>query len=437
MSKQLWETRPFEIWGKAKEMRAKWQKNLHSDDRLLSHGNTGEIDWAIGYFKQLNISEDNPAGAMIQSKSSPFARKSRLATEIRGWGRELCGYVNTCWGAQFLGYDFDEFPFGYRDMSVAFPDTCDQHCKRGQQCMDYSPIPRWGGDWPMYLGPIDPEREQALIDQKVYTTLLTINDIERTFGIKFDDEAFLNNLSVRRRLLKYGIKIMELMSHVPSPIGQKDLYSFYTLGSLTKYDAEETVSFWKELTDEIQWRADNNIAAVANERYRWMEAHPPPWHFLSYYRYMEQYGALCIGSQYTHLMTSNMWNMDEDGKLILDPYPLPPADQPIKTREDGIRYIFTEARGRRFKDDEYYRKEKITDFAKYFKVDGAIMPLWRSGVGCTLTRKEQALRLMDMGVRVLHYEGPQPGDRTDLDEHDFLDKLDIWMESQGLEKITD
>jgi hypothetical protein len=63
------------------------------------------------------------------------------------------------------------------------------------------------------------------------------------------------------------------------------------------------------------------------------------------------------------------------------------------------------------------------------------MPLWRGGVGCTLTRKEQALRMMEEGINVLHYEGSQPGDRTDLDEHHFLDQLDTWMESQGLEKL--
>jgi hypothetical protein len=50
-------------------------------------------------------------------------------------------------------------------------------------------------------------------------------------------------------------------------------------------------------------------------------------------------------------------------------------------------------------------------------------------------RKEQALRLEEMGINVLHYEGTQPGDRTDLDERQFLDRLDVWMESQGLRKL--
>jgi hypothetical protein len=151
---------------------------------------------------------------------------------------------------------------------------------------------------------------------------------------------------------------------------------------------------------------------------------------------MEKYGAVCLGSQYSHIIGGPI-ELGEDGQWKHIQLKKPPEGQPIRTREDAFRYIFTEARGYRFKDDEYCRKWTITDFAKGFHADGAIMPLWRGGVGCTLTRKEQGLRLSDMGVRVLHYEGSQPGDRTDLDEHRFLDALDTWMQSQGLEKLED
>jgi hypothetical protein len=150
---------------------------------------------------------------------------------------------------------------------------------------------------------------------------------------------------------------------------------------------------------------------------------------------MEKYGAVCIGSQYSQ-MAGGPLELKPDGSYA--PQDTPPVpDRPIRTREDLIRASIREARGHRFKDDEYFRTNMITDFAKAFKVDGAIMPLWRCGVGCTLTRKEQGLMLSDIGVRVLHYEGSQPGDRTDLDERNFIDRLDMWMESQGLRKLED
>jgi benzoyl-CoA reductase subunit B len=438
MAKQLWETRPLEIWGKAKELRAQWQKSINEaaarPGAALAHGNTGEFDWSVG-FEDLTIIEDNPVGAMMASKDDAFSRKCRLASEVRGWGRELCGYVQNCWGSQFLGYEMDGGEFPFRDMSIPFPDPCDQHLKRGQQCMDLSPIPRWGNDWPMYLGPLDQKRDVAFIDHLVHNYLKVIADIERVYGQKFDDEKLINNLNVLPELRKQALRITQLMTHVPAPIGQKDLYSFYTLGMLTKVDPSETLDFWKSFADEIQWRVDNNIAAVANERYRWIEAHPSPWHFLKYFRYMEQYGAVCLGSQYSHFIAGPI-ELGGDGKWQHVDLVKPP-DKPVRTREDAFRYVFTEARGYRFKDDEYCRKWTILDFAKAFHADGAIMPLWRGGVGCTLTRKEQGLRLSEIGVRVLHYEGSQPGDRTDMDEPRFLDMLDTWMVSQGLDKLED
>jgi benzoyl-CoA reductase subunit B len=96
---------------------------------------------------------------------------------------------------------------------------------------------------------------------------------------------------------KYNRDISVLMATtIPTPLSVKDLYSVYTIGGLTKIDPQKTVDFWKMVRDEVKWRADNRIAAVGNERFRWIEAHPPSWHFLKYYRYMEQYGAVCLGS---------------------------------------------------------------------------------------------------------------------------------------------
>jgi hypothetical protein len=171
---------------------------------------------------------------MMANKDEAFARKARLASERTGWGRELCGYVNNCWGAQFLGYRDDGSPFPLRDMCVPFPDPCDQHTMRGQQCMDLSPIPRWGADWPMYLGERDPKREEEMIEHRIYCVMKIINDIERIFGTKFDDDRLFEVYKTRGATRQYGYEITLAMTNKPTPISQKDLYSFYTLGGLTK-----------------------------------------------------------------------------------------------------------------------------------------------------------------------------------------------------------
>ncbi len=439
MKGQIWETRPLESWAKAKELRAKFQKAIADEGpTIIGQGQTHPVDWQV-CFRNLRTIEDNPEGAMIQSKNSPFARKSRLASEIRGWGREICGYHGTCWGGQFLGYQMDGSPFPKRHFVIPMNDPCNQHTKRGAQCRDFDNVPMWNGEYCYYLGDWDPDRDIALNDQKTFWYLKMFNDMERIFGQKFDDEKLVEMITTAQQYQQYVSDVSRLMMHVPAPLSVKDLYSFFTLGGLTKLDPEETLAFWRDFRDEVQWRADNNIAAVGNERYRWAEAHPPAWHFLKYYRYMEKYGAVCIGSWYTHGNAGAHWEFKPDGSIDHRDVVRYPADMPVKTREDAIRLMNGPAvrEPTYFKMDEYNRPYSLNEFAKVFKCDGAVLALWRAGVGCTMTRKEQGLRLSEEGFRVLHYEGSQPGDRTDLDEKRFLNQLDMWMESQGLEKLDD
>jgi benzoyl-CoA reductase subunit B len=436
-SGQRWETRPLEFWAKAKELRAAWEADARNEEKVLGQGSTYDIDWAA-CFPAVTIMEDNPAGSTIQSKDSPFARRCRLAAEVRGWGREICGYTNNLWGSMFLGREADGKPFPPRKFVIAMPAECDQHTKRGQQCRDFSPVPGWMADHAMYFGDDDPMRDEPILEHNVWCQYREINDIERIFGQRFDDEKLREMIKVSQAISDYGRDIQVLIgSTKPSPLSIKDLYSVYTIGYLAKVDPEETVNFWKMERDEVNWRADNHIAAVGNERFRWIEAHPPSWHFLKYYRYMEQYGAVCVGSQYVQQNGGGLLEYKEDGSIDHRTLATYPTDMRIDTREDAIRMLVgPDARSpRAWKSDEYIRRDSIVEFAKIMQADGALLPLWRGGVGCTLTRKEQGMRLRnDAGLSVIYYEGSQPGDRTDLDEMKLLDHLDTWMESFGFEK---
>lgn len=433
MKGQKWETRPLDSWNRAKELRAGWQASIESKERVVGQGNNG---WSFA-FPAFTVIEDNPVGSMIANKSNSFARKCRLASETRGWGREVCGYVNNCWGSQFLGYQEDGSPFPERKFTVPMPCVCDQHAMRGVQVRDYAPVPRWMKDHNMYLGDYDPDREVAMLNHKAYCDLRTVNDVERVFGQQFDDDKMRHMLNASSAVSQYRADVAMFMSHIPAPLSVKDIYSFYTMGGLTKIDPDETVRFWKMFRDEVEWRVQNNIAAVGNEQFRWMEAHPPPWHFLKYYRYMEQkYGAVCIGSQYSNELGARLIKKPDltIGKREGLAYP---PDLPLETREDIFRrFTGLDARGpHTMKQDEYIRPLSILEFAEVYQADGALFGTWRCGVGCTLTRKEQAMMLREAGYSVMLYEGSQPGDRTDMDEMRMLDMLDNWMESIGIRPI--
>ena len=103
-----------------------------------------------------------------------------------------------------------------------------------------------------------------MIENRVGCILDQIEDIERITGQKFDDENLIKVLKERWTYARTPKIVCALIQHIPAPSGQKELYSFYTLGGLTKTDPAETVELWKMLRDEVKWRTDNNIAAVGN-----------------------------------------------------------------------------------------------------------------------------------------------------------------------------
>src|SRR3972149_3946308 len=104
----------------------------------------------------------------------------------------------------YLGHQMDGSPFPFRDLVVPFPDPCDQHTKRGQAPMDYSPIPRFQENWPLYTGRRDADREKAMIEDRVYCTLYMIEEIERIFGQKFDDERFIQSVRLMGGIRPYA-----------------------------------------------------------------------------------------------------------------------------------------------------------------------------------------------------------------------------------------
>ena len=282
MKGQLWETKPLEFWDKAKEMRAKWEKSI--DDRTTVLGQ-GQGDWPLA-FPAMTIIEDNPVGSTIAHHDPAFARKSRLASEVRGWGREICGYHGVMWGCQYLGYQADGTPFTDRQLVVPIACVCDCHTKRGIQARDFEPIPMWMNDQTMYLGDYDPAREVEMVNHRLFNQLRMINDIERIFGQKFDDEKMIELRRASSKISDYMAETYFMMSNIPAPLTVKDICSFFQLGALVRFGPQETENLWKMIRDEVKWRVDNKIAGVPTERFRFMEAHPPSWHFLKYYRYL-------------------------------------------------------------------------------------------------------------------------------------------------------
>ncbi|MBI4296084.1 MAG: 2-hydroxyacyl-CoA dehydratase [Chloroflexi bacterium] len=430
---QKWETRPLQCWNKAKEIRRKYDKSrveAESQGKQLIDGMDASIFAALG---NLQSTMTNPLGAMMANRNPTFSRQCLAEGECQGFGREICGYHREVFGSMYLNRDLEGGTFPRRDISIPTPAACDQHSKRGQPVADYFNIPRYQGEAPVYMGPDNPERNKVMIDHRVGEILEEMEWLEKITGRKFNDEIYIENVRSTIRLKALAGDVYCLNQAIPAPLDQKSLYSFFTLGQLVRGDQNATEELWKELRDETEWRVQNKIAAVGNERFRWVEDMPPPWVFLKYYRYLERYGAVCIGSPYTHGI-GGPYEV-RDGAYVRKKSLLE-LGVPITNREEAIRASLFGQQGRDTRDIAG-RCQTLVDMAKFFHCNGAIRPCWRSGVGCDYASREAGLALTAIGVHVMHYEGDQPGDSTDLDVNRLLDQLDHWMESQGLKKLED
>ena len=438
-TEQKWETRPLESWQKAKELRAKFYRdeaNAHEQKVFLVEGSDATTLAGIG---NCHVVSSQPLGASIAVEGNEFSRKCRAATEAAGYGRDLCGYMlNTC-GAMLSNRGLMGEEYHERDFVIEHSNGCDMRFKYPQVVSEYYGIPHFFPDWVAYYGEQNDERDEARVEYLVKQSLEMIDWLEEVTGKKFDDEQFIKTAksSFRIEALKGDTYLYQ--QNIPAPLDQKSIYSFYILGRLVRTEQEQTEKLWEMLRDEVKWRAENNIAAVATERYRWVEHEPPPWFFLRYYRYMEEYGAVCIGSPYTHQTGLEQL---PDGTWTRSKNPIE-LGWPLNTREDVVRAQIkmrgngsgSQPQGHGPIHEQY--QESVLNMYYAYKCNGGIFALHRSGVGCVFGMRELSTRMTEMNIPVMHYETSHPGNRTDIDENRFLDQLDTFMETQGLRKLDD
>jgi benzoyl-CoA reductase subunit B len=441
---QKWETRPFECWSKAKELRRK-----HSQEVIGARAKRNWIlegsETILWGFANIRPVIGPPQVAITAAANSKLNREAQAAAECRGFGRVLCGYRRGFYGVQLLDKDLSGGKFPGRDFCFAAPAPCDDHAKDIGPTADFFHIPRWQREAPRYIGPLDRKRQARMCEHIVAHTMEAIEWVEKTTGQEFDEEAFIETAKIEFKFHTLAGQALCLNQNIPAPLDMKSLYSFYTLGFLVRSGWKETEEFWKALRDELQWRVDNHIAAVPNERFRFIEHEPPPWHYLQYLRYLETYGAVGLGSLYCFGI-GGPYEVQADGGWVPKKNPID-LGWPLKTVEDVIRaeVKFSQNAGPpdAANTDAFPGRygiaktavSEVVSLAKAFHADGAILPLHLDGVGCVWAMREISLGVEEQGLSVLRYECSQPGDRRDLDENRMLDEIDVWMESHGLERM--
>ncbi|MBI4464340.1 MAG: benzoyl-CoA reductase, bzd-type, subunit O, partial [Acidobacteria bacterium] len=303
----------------------------------------------------------------------------------------------------------------------------------------YQVVSELEGGVPMYcidlsVGPykeLNENRLQYMVDQMQEG----IEWLEKTTKRKFDDEKFVQAIHHECRTSSTWAEVCCLNKAIPAPLDEKSMHSLYVLATLKKAD-KEVADFYEEVLDETKDRLARGIAAVPTERCRIITDTQPPWGFLHLYRYLESYGCVSVGSLYVFGLEGN-FEVKPDGTWGPRTTPQQQGIE-IKNREQALRiyadWNLSRPQWQHFYDPQL-KTEMILRIAKEWKLDGVLLHYNRGCEGLSVGIAENRLGLIKAGIPVATYEGNM-ADEREFDEPRARARVDAFMESLGLERLT-
>jgi benzoyl-CoA reductase subunit B len=257
--------------------------------------------------------------------------------------------------------------------------------------------------------------------------------LEKVTGRTYDDEKLIQAVHNECRSTSLWAEICALNKAIPAPLEEKTMYSLYVLGTLMKH-SKIVADFYEELRDEVKDRVEKGIAAIPNERCRLMSDTQPPWAFLSLFRYLENYGAVSVGSLYTFGLIG-IWEVKPDGTWGPRTTPKEQGIE-IESRDQGLRILadwnLSKPEWQHFYSP-HLKTEMMVRIAREWSLDGVMLHYNRGCEGLTLGIAENRLGLIEAGFPVMTFEGNM-GDEREFDLPKTTARVDAFMETLGIRK---
>ncbi len=425
-------TEPLKCWKKAKELREQYYRDYASAKER------GGIRWAgsawaldaipAGLGRDVYSLTGEPYAAAI-AHDRKFNLECQNAAEAAGFARDLCSYMRTYWGSQYLNRYVLGGPFPKPDFNFQ-TQICCSHSKWYQHAAQLEGTPVRFID--VSVGPYRDLTEDRLL-YVVNQGLESIEWLEKVTGRKYNDALFIEAVKNEMRATALWAEICVLNQARPAPLDEKTMYSLYVMATLAK-SSPWCVDFYTELRDEVRDRVARGIAAVANERCRIMSDTQPPWAFLQVFRYLEEFGAVSVGSLYTFGL-EGIWETKPDGRWGPRTTPMEQGID-ITTREQAMRlycdWNLSKPQWQHFYDPGL-KTAMMQTIVKEWQVDGVMLHLNRGCEGLSLGIMENRLGLAAAGIPVMTYEGNM-GDEREFDLQRTLNRVDSFMETLGLRR---
>ncbi|MFH2046213.1 MAG: 2-hydroxyacyl-CoA dehydratase family protein [Pseudomonadota bacterium] len=439
-----YKTEPLKCWNKAKELRKGIYDNIakarDEGKMIIAGGTESAISLPAGFDMEFFGGEPYVAGCAFMGKNdSSIYMKYFEAAEAAKYPRDLCAYMRLSVGSLIC----NSYAFGGTYPKPAFnlqTHICDTQGKWYQTMSELEGVPYNALDFIPFEWESENESEESknLKHKYLKDQMLDIIDwMEDVGGKKYDDEKFISALNYECESASLWAHCCMLNRNIPAVMDEKMMHSLYVIATLMRHK-KASVDFYKELLDELKDRAERGIAAFANERLRLLLDGMPPWHSLEIYRYMEEFGGVSIGSNFS-FGVSGGWAYDSKQDTRVPAKPPKEAGVELKTREDACSWYAkwlletnTVLRSLRFSGNG--KNKNILDLVKKWNADGVLIHLNRGCEGTAMGQMEMRYFLAENDIPVMAFEGNH-ADIREFDLPRIKTTINTFMETLEIKKL--
>ncbi len=440
-TEQLYPTKPMDCWGKMKELRGRYFKNMW---QAQSKGQPLYVGAGLSIMGALPMG----LGDTYSMMHGPyFARLMRdpdravwchEASEAHGLSRDLCSTLRLAIGTFYRG--FHSTPDSGEDVHPQFvfePQICIAQSKIAQIFSREYSIPFIGMEIPFITDRNDPDHVESARRYFMEQSHQAIEKMVKATGIEFDDERLIEGVENQWEACRLWGQVCLLQQNTPAPLDMRMLESFgamlFSVGPFRKDGVEGIRMLYEETLD----RVDRGIAALGTERCRILYDGQPVYYRMSLLRYPSQYGAALVGGRFTYAMHGS-YSIAEDGTWG----PLPSLKElgiTIRTRDDALRVLADHCMLNRPLMWTEYIPSKVQEhimLARDWNVDGV---LYHLDLGCKFIaagHQEARLAVQNMGKSTMSFEASS-SDPRDLAEGQVVDQMDTFLRNMGLTPTED
>jgi benzoyl-CoA reductase/2-hydroxyglutaryl-CoA dehydratase subunit BcrC/BadD/HgdB len=226
-----------------------------------------------------------------------------VRAEADGYSNNLCGYCRNIIGFDLIRQESGQMPPNAPDGGVPAPDMmlscsagCDLRYKWYQAMGRLWDIPCFSFDV-MQVPPFDTDLaafKPHVIRYQIEQFERLIEFLEKLLDKKMDWDrlAFLVNRGNESLWTWWSAYL--LRKNKPTPMPSEDHFSAI-VPAVFDLSSRDTLSFYRELYGELQYKVDHRKGVLDEEKYRLLWAGGlPPWHTMAIINYFESFGAVFV-----------------------------------------------------------------------------------------------------------------------------------------------